>query len=286
MKIERHAAHRATPFMFDPVLGWRMRPNNIYHHEVGPLAAVMTVGPDGNRWVPGQPKGFDKDIWVFGCSLTFGILLQDHETYCALLQARFPDFRIRSLGLNGYSNFQNLLQLEAELVVAKPDVVIFTVIPDHRRRNVGHPEKYIDTQRKGISGPTMRPIGQLDCDGSLIFARITNPGRLDLVPKEHLQWNPGSYWMDMISGVIFDQARALVKTSGGQFLLAILLQEDHMKNDPVPEEKFRRTGFDIINAAPSGPYEEITFLPHDPHPNQASNRHYADVIGDKLETVL
>ena len=118
---------------------------------------------------------------------------------------------------------------------------------------------------------------------SYIFLLIRS---IQWMPKEHLQWNPGIHWMDLISRKIFDCARTMVEAAGGQFLLAILLMEDHMKNDPVPEEKLRQAGFDIINAAPPDPFDEITFLPHDPHPNPVANKFYAEVIGHNLEAIL
>jgi lysophospholipase L1-like esterase len=70
-------------------------------------------------------------ILSLGESTTFGVGVDNHDTYTAilesLLQTRHPDKTIRSInaGVSAYSSFQSLKYLQLKGVELKPDVVVF-----------------------------------------------------------------------------------------------------------------------------------------------------------------
>lgn len=284
MKRDCYVRHQA----YDPVLGWRFIPDIVRHFKVGPYEAAATIGPDGYRVVPGRPDRGERRVWVFGCSYTFGVILQDEETYCALLQARFPRWQIKNFGVSAYSTIQNLLQLEAELTVEAPDIVIFGYFSGHRHRNVGHPQIFVNQWKKHGHKPDwisskFTPIASLDREGKLVFSKVYHPSDIEQLSETALQWKPSDLWMDMVTESVFRQALATVEAAGGHFYVALLGQEGPPGSNGGPlEERLRRAGLRIIDAVPRGSEEETTFAPHDAHPNAAANRYFAEKIGDAI----
>lgn len=104
---------------------------------------IATVGKDGNRVCgPRPPASPRREIWVFGCSCTWGWGVNDSETYPWLVQQRFPDYLVRNFAVSGYGQVQQLVQLEEALTKENkpPIVAVFTFNDYHLARNVVTPE--------------------------------------------------------------------------------------------------------------------------------------------------
>jgi hypothetical protein len=97
----------------------------------------------GRRWTGIQagdgivPK---PEVWIFGCSFTFGWLVDDDESYPWLLQQRFPSLAVRNYGVGGYGTLQSLLQYQRALRESDPPrIAILAYANFHEERNVMSP---------------------------------------------------------------------------------------------------------------------------------------------------
>lgn len=92
-----------------------------------------TIGPDHWRVVP----DLRPEVAVLGCSFTFGVGVEDKESYPAVLNNRFwRDHKVRNYSLMGYGTRQACLILEDRLRLEPPPVAVFYGwIYDHIRRN-------------------------------------------------------------------------------------------------------------------------------------------------------
>jgi hypothetical protein len=50
------------------------------------------------------------EIWIFGCSFTYGWSLNDSETYPWLMQEKLPNYEIVNFGVNGVYSIQRSTQ--------------------------------------------------------------------------------------------------------------------------------------------------------------------------------
>jgi len=88
---------------------------------------VITLTPEHTRWT-GAPADDGRRIRVacLGGSTTFGVLVNDADTWPALLQQRLGDgFVVRNYGVPGYSTAEHVIQMALVVNEWRPDVVVF-----------------------------------------------------------------------------------------------------------------------------------------------------------------
>ena len=291
----------AARLIVDPVLGWRRRPG-ISYERLESLHRKLVIGDHGFRVLPNQPARFDRRVWIFGCSCTEGQWLEDEETFCFLLQERFRSWRIEPWAIGGYSTFQNLLQLEANLVTSTPDTVVFTFIPGHPVRNVADPclwTPFVDAEGErwthglGRGLRTFRPAARLNRQGELFLKKAYPPKSRDEYDGM-MENRPDYFYQDIVTTKILRRARDLAEGVGADFSLAVLWSPesvgndgphgpDHLEHHPLMT-RLRGAGIRIIDADPGLPFDETTFRPIDGHPNALANLHFARKLGDALES--
>lgn len=99
-----------------PTLGWSTRPGS---YDLG--GALATVDAQGHRITP--PSSHPFRVVTLGDSFTFGDEVGDTDTYAWRL-AELTGVHVTNAGVAGYGLDQLLLQLEAEVLPQRPDVVI------------------------------------------------------------------------------------------------------------------------------------------------------------------
>lgn len=104
---------------FDPVFGWKPRPNLRTHHLMGDLFRIST---DDEGW-RGRSTLAESDMVVMGDSFAAGYGVDD-EQFFADLNARL---RIKPVGIGGYSMVQSLLWMEKLAHVLRGKVVVWFV---------------------------------------------------------------------------------------------------------------------------------------------------------------
>ncbi|MBI3559521.1 SGNH/GDSL hydrolase family protein [Candidatus Gottesmanbacteria bacterium] len=132
---------KSAPFefsfdMFDPLLGWRTKPN-IANGLTG--TARLTTNAKGIRalkdYTYDKPAGTTR-ILLLGDSFTFGEEVSDEEVYANLLEHTLPNTEVINTAVHGYGTDQMLLSLQQEGVKYHPDIVILGFIGEDMDRNV------------------------------------------------------------------------------------------------------------------------------------------------------
>lgn len=253
-----------------PLLGWRLRPDARVHVHFRP-DVVQTIGADGWRTVPGRVEGRRPILAVYGCSFTYGTGLADAETFCALLQAAFPQIAVRNRGVGGHGTVQNLLQFRREVVRGEVDAAIFAMIGDHRYRNIGHPQrmKLMQAPLWYVLGVEHLPVARRSRDGRLKvdYVPIWQPS---LARRDFEDFLPDERMIDEATLSVCDEVRALAAGRGIPLCFALLDQNDPTFN-ALMRDRFGET-LDI-----SVPHDsEHILIPHDIHPTPHANRLYAE----------
>lgn len=126
-----------TEKLFEPddQLFWRLRKNlrEIAASEKLPDAEYrfkVSTDADGHRLTPAAGNAHQTVLFL-GDSCTFGIPVNDGETFPALVQRALPDVRAVNAGVPGYSAFQGRVVLESWSGPA-PDAVVITFWPNGR----------------------------------------------------------------------------------------------------------------------------------------------------------
>ena len=121
----------------------------------GPDTLRITRPPaaDGQAGPPGRPG-----IWTFGCSLTHGWTVEDHETWPWRLQAELPEHEVVNFGVDAYGTLQSLLELREALDAGRrPDIVVLAYASFHDVRNT-LPRVWRKTLARSVSlGRSTRP---------------------------------------------------------------------------------------------------------------------------------
>jgi lysophospholipase L1-like esterase len=126
-----------TEQLFEPdeKLFWKLRPNlrAVAASEKLPdveYPFTVSTGPDGHRLTP-KSGGKNETVLFLGDSCTFGIPVNDNETFPALVQREIEGIRVINAGVPGYSAFQGRLVLENWSGPA-PAAVVITFWPNGR----------------------------------------------------------------------------------------------------------------------------------------------------------
>lgn len=114
-----------------PAFGWGNRPGGAGSYHVvmagaGEFHWSYRHDEDGCRLTgpPSDAPDARPEIFVMGCSGTYGQGVNDEESYPWLLQERFPEYRVRNFAVGAYSLYQMLLRLEHELERTRPAAVV------------------------------------------------------------------------------------------------------------------------------------------------------------------
>lgn len=118
-------------FVADQTLFWRVKPNLNKHLLFGrfadaqPLRFRVSTDGRGFRAMPavGSPR---HRVLLLGDSCTFGLGVEDDQTFAALLQNRLEGVQCINAGVPGYTAYQGRVLLEQLQLDPPPDVVVIT----------------------------------------------------------------------------------------------------------------------------------------------------------------
>ena len=123
----------------DPLLGWSNQPNVNARQVNRDFTVSYGIDADGWRRLPVSASATPApEIWFLGCSFSFGIGVEDAETYpYRLAENAWPDFQVRNFSSSGWGTVQAYLILKQQLEsgARMPRVVIYGWINHHRQRN-------------------------------------------------------------------------------------------------------------------------------------------------------
>jgi hypothetical protein len=260
----------------DEELRIRLKPGASVLTTVLGRPVLLDVDAEGCRPVLDQPALGEKTLAVYGCSHTFGIAVPAAETFCSLLQAQFPDWRVENHGVSGYAQTQNVMQLRRNSRWSAADYVTFCWIPAHHLRNVVEVcwQQHQMLSMKPGKPATAYPRAAFDRDGNIIF-RTTRFPRWDLLGVDMLDFRPDAYYLDLIAAALFRRARDIVQESGGHFFVTTLSGQFSATLQRLLDE----AGIPVVDASLDLSSMEYTCLPDDAHPNALAHSLYAEKIG-------
>lgn len=120
------------------------------------------------------------EIWIFGCSYTYGWAVNDDENFPWYVQQSLPEFDVRNYGVSGYGDLHSLLQFgeDASLEQA-PAIAVLAYASFHDSRNT-----FLRSKRKMVAaynklGPVTMP-----------YARLVDKGELKILMDSVAFWEP------------------------------------------------------------------------------------------------
>lgn len=256
----------------DPVLGWKLQPGrHLVDYRRVDGTVTVTILEDGSRKTfDSPPRG--PEVWLVGCSFTFGWGLSDEDTLGWKLQEADPSRRYVNLGVAAYSTYQSLLALEQRLRThAPPALVLYGFIRDHEVRNVAYGPWIDGIMRDGVGAI---PYCDVDSQGRLVrfppISRTPIPLRRysalitaadnalsKLVTRGRLRRRLE------VQRLLIEEMNAVARRAGARFAVALLDRQGeeiptipHLESAGIPYADLRR---------PHPP--ELRVSPADYHPN-------------------
>lgn len=280
-------------FVSDPVLGFKNAPGDFTLTLNGELSFKTSHNEDGYRGTI-QPDSTMPEIWVFGCSFTYGWGVNTEESYPYMLDSLMSEYDVRNFGVGAYGTTQSLLQLRELLKSGvRPAAIVLAYADFHDQRNTG--ELY---WLKALRVHEM--MGEFE----LPVARLGEKGRLEFEYVK-LEYDPvvGSSVLAIMKMIEDrrDQEDSEQKNSRkvSEKLLLVFLEEAKAIEVPAlivglssyssTEELFgilEKNGAYTKNISVDLSNEGASLEPADPHPSAATHLKYAVSIYGMLSNIL
>lgn len=272
-------------FKDDLTVGFKCNPGQ-YLIKIGTkenfLPFDVTINEDGWRATGNYDKPVKgKEIWMFGCSYTFGWSISDNETYPWLLQEKLQDsYNVYNYAGNGYGNVHGLNQLKFLLKEGKRDeltgvIAVFNYNRFHLKRNVAAYSHLASFSN--IKGLVIHyPKAYLDEKEQLHIS--VNPFFLKPAP------DPDDSYMEKVTRLIFDDIYNICMEND---IVPVVVYQQEEANDTVIEY-CRNKGFYIIDITVDNiGNSKYNNKPYDIHPNASAHaiyfdKIYAGLLGNKL----
>jgi len=294
--------HRNRPFSIislsekeahkdDPVLGYSHNPG-IYPILIKQTSFFtekdykfkIIIGEDGYRITSENPDKYKgkPQIWIFGCSYTFGWTLDEKDTFAWLIQQKLPNYQVKNLGMGGHGNTVGLLQLKQQITNGNTSAVaIFVYNPFHCVRNLAAPS-FINNELS------------VHMNRSFHYPKsfITEEGQLGirLIPIKPInETEPSIKDMQAVTKLIFQEIQEICYKNN---IIPVLAFQTGDNNDPIVQY-CAKNGFKIIDISinaddsslellpgkyPMLPVKYQIFPPFDPHPNAEAHKIFAEKL--------
>jgi len=120
----------------DPTLGWTNAPGAVVRQTREDFDVFYRIDDFEGRHVPGQPEDAPVTL-ILGGSFAFGQGVEDHQTFAAILQARYlRDETVRLRASNGWGTAQAYLALSEDLERGDDvRLALYGWLPFHNGRN-------------------------------------------------------------------------------------------------------------------------------------------------------
>ena len=256
-------------------------------HLENNLRATQPVSEYGN--------GNEKDeIWIFGCSFTYGWSLSDEETFPWLLQQKFPQYEIRNFGVIGFGSVHALIQLQEALKIQKkPKIAVLVYASFHNERNtiLRSRKKQLVPYNKG--GTIIQPYARFDGDGKLKyemtrvdyreFPFMRHSALIHYIEKKYNLYEDLFYHSREVTMAIIDEFAALAEENGVTLIMAGITRDDATAE---MLEFANGKGVRTVDISVDPEVKEYTNKPHDPHPSAVANINYSERLEPFLKGVI
>jgi hypothetical protein len=158
----------------DPVFGWTNKPGQSGRHREPPDFDVRYNIDRFKHRITSASYNLPKILFLGG-SFTFGNGVEDEEVYPALLQEKWPQYKVINAAVNAWGTSQALLKLEEQLTMENNHLrlVVYAFMSHHIQRN--YLRKIWLDQLKD-KGERRNPYFEL-IEGELVFQGLADPQR-------------------------------------------------------------------------------------------------------------
>lgn len=249
----------------------------------------------GWRPVPGTNPASRKPIFFFGCSYTYGVGVDESETFPARFGAALPDRHVYNFGMPGAAPNKVLGMLQGDSARITGDfgsggLAIYTYIPDHVPRALGTMSWISWWQHD--QGPYFRDVdGKLADSGTFASGRpILTPllkflGRSETLKFFSVDLPPiGDAQLDFFAQLIAEiRQESRARLGVEKFVFVFFPGAKQFHAPLVAALKKRNIDYiDYSDLDPSAMLKETAFIPGDGHPTAATYRLYADLLAKDL----
>ena len=286
----------------------KYRLTEIVKGVLGQLSYDVTILEDHSRATsPEKEEQQKKDkpqIWIFGCSFTWGQGLNDWETYPYKIQSKFPNYNVKNFGDNGYGTTHSLVHLRELLNEGnRPAAIVIGHITWHDQRNIGDPN-YLQAlywfsafSKKGMFGTLFELANykiHVAVNGQEEAAKLAefkfpvaflneSTGEISVKAQPMLPESlPASGDPTKTTAAIL---RDIGKLSAKVGVKPVLLRLWNDGADPL-EKVYAELGFEFQDALIEYNQNQWNNNPWNNHPNNSANDVYADKLGQVLKRVL
>jgi hypothetical protein len=281
-----------TYYSKHPTLGYITQPGEFRFTLTGGHTFKTTQRSNGLRIthpLNTYPSEGKKEIWIFGCSQTFGWALNDEETFPWLVQEKFTTYEVVNFGIGAYSDLQSLIQLREALESGKkPAVVILAYGSFHDERNtltrawlktrVSYGEFKVDLpyMRWSRDGKPELLYQLLEYHAIALARYSALANFLDDTYDRSLE---STYHSHEVSKAIIEEFFNICKANGVGFVVAGIFAS------PATTEMLdycRSRGMMAVDISVDMSIEENTYLPYDGHPSAIADRQFAQKLNSFL----
>jgi len=233
------------------------------------------------------------EIWIFGCSITYGWSLNDSETYPWLLQEKLPKYEIVNFGVGGYGTLPSLIQFKQALKQGnKPKIAVIAYAGFHDFRNT-----LVRGRRKELAGwsklgvllqPDARLNGENKFTYSMVKAEYREFPLMRVSALSHFlevnynQFEEGLYRSHQVSKAIIEEFNRVAEAKGVKLVVAGIHPSAAKMLQELSQEGIATRDISVDLNIPSN-----NNLPYDSHPSAIANRQYAEKLeGFLQDTVL
>jgi lysophospholipase L1-like esterase len=281
----------------DPVLGYSLNPSGKMHFAVRlvkdgkVIYDVLYTTNEGRRITPDRGDKADTAILLFGYSFTFGVGLNDQETFAWQLGEMLGEkFQVFNYGVGGYGPHQMLAlvtsgRLDAFIRRYKQAYAFYLTIPGHAARCVGLSPWDQSGPRYILEIGALRYVGKFNetpehnklyqadklFAGSRVYAPIKEAHRTKRVPD---------YAMETLVAITAKSMQALAARYHAHALTIVWPKFAHI--EPILQDSGIRT-LPLAGAMPDyASVPEKYDIPGDGHPNALANTRVAEALAEYI----
>ena len=241
---------------------------------------------------------------LFGCSYTYGMGVDDEETFAFKLQHNFRQFQLLNMAVPGYGNLQGCMQLESMIQEGTvPEVAIFVYASFHDERNALLP-RYKNSLRLGFLNAQAQmdermyrsrfPYGVL-WDGELIiesvewtdisaFSRLREySAAVNFVADFKENIITRKLQPDLVTQAIFGRLKTLCDEAGIDLMIVGITDDVHTTGQL---RAFNGLGIDAFPLGVDTRDSTLNNLPYDSHPNEQAHQLIFTKVNDLLANRL
>ncbi|MFK7806402.1 MAG: SGNH/GDSL hydrolase family protein [Saprospiraceae bacterium] len=227
------------------------------------------------------------EIWLLGCSFTYGWSLNDKETFAWCLQEKLNQYKIVNLGVNGYGTLHFYLQLKATLesTKEKPEILIVNHADFHHERNINSYNYNRSISTWNNFERIKRPFVETNNYKKLNINYCENKYTPWEISKEYALAKSFQFKLERfidgrkfktskkITTLLLDEIKLLCRQNNIQLLITNVGLKKKFIKDYTLEKNIPFTDIAVDYRK-----SEFNNLPHDKHPSAKANRMYCERI--------